>query len=136
MTQDYWKQLIDKYFEAETTPEEELALREFLARTDDPAFDEARAVLGYFSAQRGHRVAKVWVRTLTASIAAAAAIALVAILGHDTVTLPDDTCVIYAYGEKNTDRQAVLDDMNQTLAELFAGNQGPDVSAQLNEFFN
>ena len=136
MTQDYWKQLIDKYFEAETTPEEELALREFLASTDDPAFDEARAVLGYFSAQRSRRAARIRVRTLTASIAAAAAIALVAILGHDTVTLQDDTFVIYAYGEKNTDRQAVLDDMNQTLAELFAGNQGPDVSAQLNEFFN
>ena len=136
MTQDYWKELTDKYFEAETTPEEERALREFLARTDDPAFDEARAVLGYLSAQRSHRAARIRVRTLTASLAAAAAIALVAILGHDSVTLPDDTCVIYAYGEKNTDRQAVLDDMNQTLAELFAGNQGPDVSAQLNEFFN
>ena len=46
MTQDYWKELVERYFEAETTPEEELALREFLARTDDPAFDEARAVLG------------------------------------------------------------------------------------------
>lgn len=136
MTQDYWKQLIDKYFEAETTPEEELALREFLASTDDPAFDEARAVLGYFSAQRSRRAARIRVRTLTASLAAAAAIALVAILGHSTTPGTEDNCVIYAYGEKNTDRQAVLDDMNQTLAELFAGNQGPDVSAQLNEFFN
>ncbi len=33
MTQDYWKELVERYFEADTTPEEELALREFLART-------------------------------------------------------------------------------------------------------
>ena len=43
---------------------------------------------------------------------------------------------VRAHHPEGADRQAVLDDMNQTLAELFAGNQGPDVSAQLNEFFN
>ena len=136
MTQDYWKQLIDKYFEAETTPEEELALREFLARTDDPAFDEARAVLGYLSAQRSRLAARGRVRRLTAALAAAAAIALVAIFNHTPTPGTEDTCVIYAYGEKNTDRQAVLDDMNTTLAELFGDSQGPDVAAQLSELFN
>lgn len=134
MTQEYWLELIERYFEAETTPEEERALRTFLAGTDDPVFDEAKAVMGYFSAQRGHRAARVRVRTLTAALAAAAAIALVAVLGHSQTSRTDD-CVIYAYGEKTTDRQVVLDDMNQTLSELFAGNQGPDVSAQLSELF-
>ena len=136
MTQDYWKELTDKYFEAETTPEEELALREFLARTDDPAFDEARAVLGYLSAQRSRLAARGRVRRLTAALAAAAAIALVAIFNHAPTPGTEDNCVIYAYGEKNTDRQAVLDDMNTTLAELFGDSQGPDVAAQLSELFN
>ena len=136
MTQDYWKSLIDKYFEAETTPEEERALREFLARTDDPAFDEARAVLGYFSAQRSRRATRGRVVRLTGFAAAAAGLALVAVLGHSLLPRTDDTCVMYAYGEKNTDTQVVLDDVNNTLTNLFSDNQGPDVAAQLTELFN
>ena len=49
---------------------------------------------------------------------------------------PDDTCVMYAYGEKNTDTQVVLDDVNNTLTTLFSDNPGPDVAAQLMELFN
>ena len=136
MTQEYWKELTEKYFEGSTSPEEERALRGFLARTDDPAFDEARAVLGYFSAQRSRRAARSRVSKLTGLLAAAAGLALVAFLGHSLTTRPDDTCVIYAYGEKNTDTQAVLDDVNNTLTMLFSDNQGPDVAAQLTELFN
>lgn len=136
MTQDYWKELTDKYFEGETSPEEESALRGFLARTDDPAFNEARAVLGYFSAERARRAARSRVSKLTGLLAAAAGLALVAVLGHSLITRPDDTCVIYAYGEKNTDTQAVLDDVNNTLTILFSDSQGPDVAAQLTELFN
>jgi len=171
MMQDHYIKLVERYFEAETTPEEELALREFLARTDDPAFDEARAVLGYFSAQRSMRAAtkgavtteatakamdaattlaeaadmttaaKGRVRILAGVLSAAAAVVLAVILGHASLSLPTDdmtadTCVIYAYGEKNTDTQTVIDDMNQTLSEMFGGSQGPDVTAQLSELFN
>ena len=136
MTQDYWKELIDKYFEGGTSPEEERALRGFLARTDDPAFDEARAVLGYFSAQRGRRAAaRGRVRFLT-GLAAAACLALAAVFGHSLLPRTDDTCVMYAYGEKNTDTQVILDDVNNTLTNLFSDNQGPDVAAQLMELFN
>jgi hypothetical protein len=134
--QDYWKELIDKYFEGETSPEEERALRGFLARTDDPAFNEARAVLGYFSAQRSRRAARSRAGRLTGLLAAAAAIAIVAVLGHALIPRTDDTCIIYAYGEKNTDTQSVLDDVHQTLSDLFGDNQGPDVTAQLTELFN
>ena len=136
MTQDYWKELIDTYFEGETSPEEERALRGFLARTDDPAFDEARAVLGYFSAQRSRRTAGSRVRRLTGFAAAAACLALAVVFGHALLPRPDDTCVIYAYGEKNTDTQVVLDDVNNTLTTLFSDSQGPDVAAQLTELFN
>ena len=137
MTQDYWLRIIEKYFEAETTPEEELALREFLAGTEDPAFDEAKAVLGYFSAQRSRRAARGRGRRLTALAAAAAGLALVAVLGHALIApRAADDCIIYAYGEKNTDTETVINDMNQTLADLFGDNQGPDVTAQLTELFN
>lgn len=136
MKQEYWLELIERYFEAETTPEEERALRGFLAGTDDPAFDEAKAVLGYFSAQRDRRAARSRVRRLTGFAAAAAGLAVVAILGHSLIPRTDDTCIIYAYGEKNTDTQFVLDDVNNTLTTLFSDSQGPDVAAQLTELFN
>ena len=136
MTQDYWKELVERYFEADTTPEEELALREFLARTDDPAFDEARAVLGYFSAQRSRRAARAGARRLSGLLAAAAALAIAAVLGHALFSREPDTCVMYAYGEENTDTQYVLDDVNNTLTMLFGECQGPDVAAQLYELFN
>ena len=41
---DKWQALADRYFEGETTLEEEVALREFLAGNDDPRFDGLRAV--------------------------------------------------------------------------------------------
>ena len=136
MTQEYWKELIEKYFEAETTPEEERALRGFLARTDDPAFDEAKAVLGYFSAERGRRAARGRVRRLTSLAAAAAGLALAAVLGHTFASRAESTCVMYAYGEKTTDSQYIINDMHNTLSDLFSDSQGPDVAAQLTELFN
>lgn len=136
MTQEYWKELIERYFEAETTPEEERALRAFLAGTDDPAFDEAKAVLGYFSAQRAWRAAGGRVRRLASVTAAAAGLVLAAVLGHTLATREDSTCVMYAYGVKTTDTQYVIDDMHNTLSDLFSDSQGPDVAAQLTELFN
>ena len=136
MTQEYWKELTEKYFEGATSPEEERALRGFLARTDDPAFDEARAVLGYFSAQRSLRAARAGARRLSGLLAAAAALAIAAVLGHALFSREPDTCVMYAYGEETTDTQYVLDDVNNTLTMLFGECQGPDVAAQLNELFN
>ena len=41
--------LMRRYFEAETTPEEERELARYMARVDDPAFDEIRGVMGYLS---------------------------------------------------------------------------------------
>ena len=80
--------------------------------------------------------ARASARTLAGVLAAAASLALVAILGHSLTTRPADTCIMYAYGEKNTDTETVINDVNQTLADLFGDNQGPDVTAQLTELFN
>ena len=46
---------MQRYFEGETTPEEERALARYVARTDDAAFDAVRGVLGYLSVGRGLR---------------------------------------------------------------------------------
>ena len=50
-TRQEWLQLAEKYFEAETSDEEERQLKLFLcsAKAQDPAFDELKAVMGYLA---------------------------------------------------------------------------------------
>ena len=49
-----WLALIERYYDALTTPQEELELKIFLASPDAnaPCFDEIKATLSYFSASR------------------------------------------------------------------------------------
>ena len=53
-----YTRLMQRYWEAETTPAEERELARYAARTDDPAFDQLRGVLGYLSVGRTTRVRK------------------------------------------------------------------------------
>lgn len=50
-TPDEWHELVDRYFEAETTAQEEKELKRFLlTRTGrQPAFDEIRSVISYIA---------------------------------------------------------------------------------------
>ncbi len=50
MDKKYYKKLSHAYFEAALTDSEERTLKAFLASTDDPEFDEVKAVAGYFAA--------------------------------------------------------------------------------------
>lgn len=134
MTNDYWKSLVEKYFEAETTPEEEERLRGFLAGTEDPAFDEAKAVMGYFSVRKGQRAVHRTTYGLWRIAAAAAALILVTVLGW---RLTDrNACMMVAYGEKTTDKTIVMSDVHDILTDLFGEDQGPDVAGQLTDLFN
>ena len=45
----YYIDLAERWFDALLTEEEERALKAFLASTDDPDFDEVKAVAGYFA---------------------------------------------------------------------------------------
>ena len=134
MTHDYWNILVNKYFEAETTPEEERRLRRFLAETDDPAFDDVRAVMGFLSVRKERHAAEKGVRRWTASVAVAASLILLSVLGLNLAGRDD--CVMYAYGEKTTDRTVVMNDVSDILTDLFSDDQGPDVAGQLTELFN
>lgn len=52
----YWKWLTERYFDAETTPEEERELCRFLASPEgqQPQFDDVRHVMGYLITGRRH----------------------------------------------------------------------------------
>ena len=133
----YYIDLSERWFEALLTEEEEDALKAFLASTDDPDFDEVKAVAGYFATgkavhgaqktnrwpakrQQMHRLA--WV-----AIAVAASLALFAAIG--LYNQRQNQCYILAYGEKSTDQELALESMEATLSSLFG--TAPDIENEL-----
>lgn len=132
---------IDRYFEGTLSEAEELRLRAFLASPEGqaPEYDEARAVMGYFavgkslsrkktneySRKRSRRA--VWLR-----VAAAVCSGIFITLGV-SVYNKENVCVAYVGGQKVTDREVVMNDVDCILADLFSG--GTDVDEQLNEIF-
>lgn len=79
----YYKQLCRNYFDATLTAAQERQLQLFLAQTDEPEFDEIKAVMGYFAFGKAlHkstnafwvRPAGRWLMTAAAAIVAAAVV--------------------------------------------------------------
>ena len=130
----YYIDLTDRWFDALLSPGEVRELKAFLAGTEDPDFDEVKAVMGYFVTGkaiarkqdriRGRRIA--W-----ASMAVAASLALFAAIG---LNHRQNQCYMLAQGVKLTDEETVLQDMENTLSDLFGA--GEDVGAQLFDLLN
>ena len=118
--------LMQRYWEAETTPEEERELAGYVAKVDDPEFEELRGVLGYLSIGKGKKVRKGGAARLIPLIAVAAGIATVVAIGfsfrNSGARAGDEFYVCYAYGEKTTDNQQVMASVESSLADFFAGN--------------
>lgn len=144
----YYLDLVERWFDAETTEAEETDLKLFLAGTDDPAFDEARAAFGYLSAQAA--AAKVVpvaskqrrVIRFVPAIAVAASLAAAFVLGRLTAT--DVTVKVeqslggsyysYVNGIKVADEEFAMREMESTLEDLFA--PAPDPAEDLASMFN
>ena len=129
--------MAERWFDALLTEDEERELKAFLAGTDDPDFDEVKAVAGFFATGKAVAAEKASVDVRrrsfpwAATVANAASLALVAAIGlHHR----QSDCYILAYGEKSTDTQAALADMTATLADLFG--EGEDVGVELSDLFN
>lgn len=115
--------LMQRYWEAETTPAEERRLARYAARTDDPAFEELRGVLGYLSlgrAQTSRRAPARWAYTW-AAVAAALVILLSVGLFPRFKGAERDVCVRYSYGEASTDSEQIMASVDASLADFFAG---------------
>lgn len=132
-----YTRLMQRYWEAETTPAEERELARYAARMDDPAFDQLRGVLGYLSVGRttrvrkGRRVRMYPIAAAAAGIAAVIALALT--LRFAPARQADDLCVRYAYGVKSADSDAIMTSVESSLADFFAGETPAEV--QLFEMF-
>ncbi|MEE3375522.1 MAG: hypothetical protein VZR22_02330 [Candidatus Cryptobacteroides sp.] len=110
--------LMQRYWEAETTPEEERELALFAAGTDSPDFAEIRGVLGYLAIGREKKVRRA--RTVRMYSLAAIAASLVAVTvvglhrGHHA-----DQYSRHAYGEFTADPDVIMPAVDASLANFF-----------------
>lgn len=134
----YYIDLSERWFDALLTEDEERALKAFLASTDDPDFNEIKAVAGFFATgkavygaqEENHQPARqrrTTHRLAWAAIAVAASLALVAAIG--LYNQRQNQCYILAYGEKSTDKELALESMEATLSSLFG--TAPDIEKEL-----
>lgn len=136
----YYMDLADRRFEGLLTEDEELELKSFLASTEDPDFDEVKAVAGYFamgkalSKGRPAATARPLARGAGFRWAAALAAACLALVLAVGLYHRQHDCYILAYGEKSTDEQLAFDDMSATLEGIFGESE--DVGEELFDLFN
>lgn len=129
---NYWKALAERFFEADTSEEEERELRRFIASgLAGSEFNDVRAVMG-LAAVGARRYNRRRRRTVFLSAAAAAAVVLTAVsLAADG----GDSCVAYINGTKHTDEAIVMAQMHSTMDEMAQQAQELSVERQMDDFF-
>ena len=129
--------LMQRYWDAETTPVEERELAMYVARVDDPEFEQLRGVLGYLSIGKEKEGRKAKTVHLFPLVAIAASIAAVAAIGlslrNSGGKSGDEFYVCFAYCEKTTDIQQVMASVESSLADFFGGSS--PVETNLFEMF-
>lgn len=131
-----WHQLAEKYFEAETTAEEEKALRCFLISPycPDKEFDEVKAVMGFFSV--GKKIRKK--RFVFKPYRWIAAAMIVLVVGSVAWKITDDrknVCVAYIAGTKCTDSREVMNQMKLSMKNVHSVEADNSVDDQLKDIF-
>lgn len=129
---DYWKALAERFFEADTSEEEERELRRFIASgLAGSEFNDVRAVMG-LAAVGARRYNRRRRRTVFLSAAAVVAVVMTAVsLAADG----GDSCVAYINGTKHTDEAIVLAQMHSTMDEMAQQAQELSVERQMDDFF-
>ena len=129
-------ELIERYFEATLSEEEESALKAFLASPEGqaPEYDEVRAVMGYFAVGRSRRFGSFGrLRNRTRRlIAVAASLAILVTLGVNLYN-KSNICVSIVDGKRVTDKEVVMNDVDNILADLLSNRTG--MEEQLSDFF-
>lgn len=147
----YYMDLAERWFEAETSEAEERELKSFLATTDDPAFDEVRAAMGFLCAARAadssvsQRLPQndktvrrtfrlVPVLAVAASVAAAFFIGRMSATPLQVVVEDGGSYVSYVHGVEVADEDFAVASMESTLSDLFSSV--PDPMTDLSLIFN
>ncbi len=156
----YYLDLAERWFDAETSEAEEKELRRFLAATEDPDFEEARAALGFLAASSlssadaasSLRAELLGTSATTASgsskrrwlipaVAVAASLVLAFFFGRMTapvevVPVGAGTCVSYVHGVEVNDEDFAVATMESTLSDFFSPAAAPDPRTDLSLIFN
>lgn len=131
-------ELINRYFDAETTLEEERELQRLITGpyATDARYDEVRAVMGFTAVGRklrrkSHRSVRLW------QVAAAAVVVLM-LGGIYTIQQahPDDVCIAYVNGRKVTNPDEVVKLMQQEMQAVSSPTDTPTPESQLKDMFN
>lgn len=149
----YWLRLSERYFEAETTVEEERELRRFAAQTSDPDFRELQAVMGFTAIARSSKGSKgskglkvqqqaplkplkpLKLNSHYMGLAASVIVVLGLSLFFSLSNRQQDTgCVAWVNGEKITDPTEVMALMQNTMLEMNIEGSDP-VEDQLRDMF-
>lgn len=128
----YWLALAERYFDCTASDDEEQRLATFVAASDDPDFNDVRAVMGYAATARRLRHRRTAGRRRW--MAAAAGLLLVGMTTVYRLNMPN--CIAYVHGERVTDQWHVVQLMHSTVK--MAANDDTAESAverQLSDMF-
>ena len=134
-TQAQLEQLIGRYFEGETSVQEEQALRQCLADCpwESDTIDEARFTMGYFAAHRRQQERKSRWLTSDRIIGIAASIAVILAVGGYVIwhqpAQTADMCIAYVNGETINSSEEVMSLIENDLNTIGEASQG--MTAQL-----
>ena len=135
-------ELVRRYWEAETTPEEERRLAFWLLEPEaaDARYDEVRAVMGLLATgRRLHRAKRkrtTWQRT-GRKWAVAAMVGGLIFAGTRFIPLVEeqDVCVAYVGGERITDPTRVMNEAHNALQATQKPVDEANVEHALNDMF-
>ena len=127
-------EMIERYFEATLTEEEETALKAFLASPEGqaPEYDEVRAVMGYFATGRRFGSFGKFRNRTRRLIAVAASLAILVALGVNLYN-KSNICVSIVDGKRVTDKEVVMNDVDNILADLLSDTTA--MEEQLSDIF-
>lgn len=137
-TYQQWKELAERYFEAQTTDVEEEALARFLATpaSQGKEFDELRAVMGFIATGRAihnrQRTRGVRLRYYAAAVAITGVLALTAVW---QVAQRTNVCVAYINGERYTDKEIVFSEAMKSIDKVRHDLPQETVQEQLSDIF-
>lgn len=156
LTAEQARQLIQRYFDAETSEQEEAALKQFIASPEeaDAQFNEVRAVMGvaicdalvFPKTNLPDRTIRLATRrkrfTLTNrhvwQRAAAICIPLllaggIALTGY--IHQQNNRCVAYIHGKKVTNTSQVEQAMHEALTDISRPHDAPGIEEQMSQMF-
>lgn len=145
MTQNInqWLDLTERYFDGETTDEEERRLRHFLASAEasDARFDGIKAVMGFLVVGKRMRqkrlsVAKRQWEGWATITQVAACVAFVLLVGRPFFTSAPTDCMMLSKGQRITNETVVMTEVETTMSDVFNHASAPNVEGQLHEIFH